>query len=86
MVERARAEARTILAKANADAEALVERRAKMAEDKIAAEERLAIAALRATAADAASRAAARLIAERNDAETDAKLVDSAIAVLGKAR
>ena len=44
-----------IIAKANADAEALVERRAKMAEDKIAAEERAAIAGLRATAANAAT-------------------------------
>jgi len=50
-----------------------------MAEDKIAAEERAAVDQLRATAADAAVRAAARLIAERNDAGTDGKLVDQAI-------
>ena len=85
MIERAHGESQAIIAKANADAEALVERRAKMAEDKIAAEERTAIAELRATAASAATKAAARLIAERNDAASDARLVDSAIAGLGKA-
>ena len=42
-----------------------------MAEDKIAAEERAAIDELRATAAKAASQAAAKLIAERNDAASD---------------
>ena len=50
-----------------------------MAEDKIAAEERAAVQQLRATAADAAPKAAARLIAERLDAEGDAALVDAAI-------
>jgi F-type H+-transporting ATPase subunit b len=57
----------------------LVERRTRMAEDKIAAEERSAVEQLRATAADAASKAAARLIAERHDAASDGKLVDQAI-------
>jgi F-type H+-transporting ATPase subunit b len=50
-----------------------------MAEDKIAAEERAAVEQLRAAAADAATKAAARLISERHDAGTDAKLVDHAI-------
>jgi F-type H+-transporting ATPase subunit b len=79
LLERARHEAQDIVAKARTDAEALVERRTRMAEDKIAAEERSAIEQLRATAAEAASRAAARLIAERHDAATDARLVDQAI-------
>src|SRR5881397_3961668 len=79
LLERARHEADEIVAKAKTDAEALVERRTRMAEDKIAAEERTAIEQLRATAADAAAKAAARLIAERHDAGTDAKLVDDAI-------
>ena len=61
------------------EAEALIERRTRMAEDKIAAEERSALEQLRATAAAAAAKAAARLIAERHDAGTDAKLVDQAI-------
>src|SRR3954452_22761095 len=79
LLERAKHEADEIVAKAKIDAEALIERRTRMAEDKIAAEERLAVEQLRAAAADAAAKAAARLIAERHDAGTDAKLVDQAI-------
>ena len=79
LLERARHEADEIVAKAKTDAEALVERRTRMADDKIAAEERAAVEQLRAAAADAAARAAAKLIAERHDAGTDAKLVDQAI-------
>jgi F-type H+-transporting ATPase subunit b len=60
----------------------LVERRGKMAEAKIAAEERAAIDELRAAAAKAATAAATKLIAERNDAATGKKLVDDAIAGL----
>src|SRR5437762_8586776 len=79
LLERARHEADEIIAKAKTDAEALIGRRTRMAEDKIAAEERAAVEQLRASAADAAAKAAARLIAERHDAATDAKLVDQAI-------
>ena len=79
LLERARHEADEIVAKAKTDAEGLIERRTRMAEDKIAAEERTAIDQLRATAADAATKAAARLIAERHDAASDGKLVDQAI-------
>src|SRR4030095_1200645 len=84
MVERAKNEAEAIVAKAAKDAEALVERRKAMAEAKIAREERSAIDELRATAAKAAKGAATKLIAERNDAETDKKLVDQAISSLTK--
>jgi F-type H+-transporting ATPase subunit b len=79
LLDRARHEAGEIVAKAKTDAEALVERRTRMAEDKIAAEERSAVEQLRASAADAAAKAAAKLIAERHDARTDAQLVDRAI-------
>jgi F-type H+-transporting ATPase subunit b len=79
MLERARHEADAIVEQAKTDTAALIERRTRMAEDKIAAEERSAVEQLRATAAEAAARAAARLIAERHDAGTDAKLVDQAI-------
>jgi len=79
LLERARHEADEIVAKAKTDAEALIERRTRMAEDKIAAEERSAVEQLRAAAADAAAKAAAKLIAERHDATTDAQLVDRAI-------
>src|SRR5256714_5717588 len=79
LLERAKHEADEIVAKAKTDAEALIGRRTRMAEDKIAAEERAAIEQLRAAAAESAARAAARLISERHDAGTDAKLVDQAI-------
>jgi len=84
MVERARHEADALIEKARRDADALVERRGKMAEEKIAAEERAAVQKLRAAAAEASTRAAARLLAERVDAETDAALIDKAIEQLGK--
>ena len=80
MLERASHEAEAIRAKAEADAAALVERRTRMAEDKIAAEERAALQQLRATAADAAAKAAARIIADRHDGVSDKALVDQAIA------
>ena len=79
LIERARHEADEIVAKAKTDAEALIARRTRMAEDKIAAEERAAVDQLRSAAADAAAKAAARLIAVRHDAATDAQLVDRAI-------
>src|SRR5215212_9774009 len=79
LMERARHEADEIVAKAQTDAAALIARRTRMAEDKIAAEERAAVEQLRSTAADAATKAAARLIAERHDASSDAKVVDQAI-------
>jgi len=82
MVERAKHEAEAIVAKAAEDAAALVERRKAMAVAKIAAEERAAIDELRATAATAATAAAAKLIAERNDAGTDKAQVDQAISSL----
>src|SRR6476469_7273915 len=79
LIERAKHEAEEIVAKAKTEAEALIERRTRMAEDKIAAEERTAIEQLRTAAADAATKAAAKLIAERHAAKTDAQLVDQAI-------
>ena len=86
VIERAHGEAGEIVAKAKTDAEALIERRGRMAEDKIAAEERSAVKQLRAAAADAAARAAARLIAERDDPAADERLVDQTIAELSKAK
>ncbi len=79
MIERARHEANAIVAKAETDADALVARRTRMAEDKIAAEERAAVTQLRASAADAAVRASARIISERLDADADERLIDRSI-------
>jgi F-type H+-transporting ATPase subunit b len=84
LLERARHEAEEIVAKAKVDAEALIERRSRMAEDKIAAEERAAIDQVRAAAAEAATRAAKRLIAERHDAAADEQLVNQAIGEIGR--
>jgi F-type H+-transporting ATPase subunit b len=79
LIERARHEAEEMIAKAKTDAEALIERRTRMAADKIAAEERAAVEQLRAVTADAAARAAAKLIAQHHDAKADAQLVDREI-------
>ena len=84
VIDRAHGEAGEIVAKAKSDAEALIARRSRMAEDKIAAEERSAVKQLRAAAADGAARAAARLIAGRDDPATDEKLVNQTIAALSK--
>lgn len=84
IVAHAEAEAKQMLAKAEADAAELVARRGKMAEDKIGAAERLAIAEVRAHAADAAAKAAASIIAERHDAGADKVVVDRTIAGLGR--
>ena len=82
MLKRAETDAEAIVAKAGEDAEALVARRQAMAESKIAAEERAAIDEIRAAAAHTATAAAAKLIAERNDAKSDKALVDRAISGL----
>lgn len=73
-------EAQMIIDKAQADATALVARREKMAEDKIAAAERTAIADLRAKVAEAATSAARGLIQKNHSAQADKGLVDQAIA------
>jgi F-type H+-transporting ATPase subunit b len=84
IVAHAEAEAQALLAKAQADAADLVARRGRMAEDKIGAAERSALAEVRARAADAAVRAAGALIAERHDAAADRTLTDRTIAGLGR--
>ena len=80
MLAHAHGEAQAIVAKAEVDATTLLARRQSMAEDKIAAAERAAIAEVRSKAASAAAAAAASLIAAHHDAATDKALVDSAIA------
>jgi F-type H+-transporting ATPase subunit b len=82
IVEHAQAEAAALLVKAQADTETLIERRRRMAEDKIAAAERAAIAEVRAKAASAAAAAAASIIAEKHGADSDKALVDKTIAGL----
>ena len=84
LIERARHEADAIRAQAESDAASLVERRTRMAEDKIAAAERAALDEVRARAVDAATRAAERLIRERHDPAADRRIVDETIAALGR--
>ncbi|WP_375396037.1 hypothetical protein [uncultured Sphingomonas sp.] len=84
IIAHAEAEARIMLAKAESDATDLLARRSKMAEDKIGAAERQAIADVRGRAADAAVHAAASIIAQRHGADADRALVDRAIAGLGR--
>lgn len=82
LLEHAQVEADAIVAKAEADSKALIERRKKMAQDKIAAAEREAVEELRATAARAAAVASRQLISEQHGADADRKLADDIIAGL----
>ncbi|HEX2764752.1 MAG TPA: F0F1 ATP synthase subunit B [Allosphingosinicella sp.] len=84
MIARAQAEAEGILRQADADAAALVERRTRMAEEKIAAAERAALQEVRVKTADAAAAAAERLMREKVDAATDRALVDQTIGSLAE--
>ncbi len=86
MLERARHEAEGIVRQAEANAASLVERRTRMAEDKIAAAERAALDEVRAKAATAAAAAAEKLIREKLDAGADKAKVDATIAELGRSR
>lgn len=82
MLEHARHEADAIVAKAESDTATMIARREKMAEDKISAAERGAIADLRAKAAKAAAEAARGLIARNHGAASDKPLVDQAIGAI----
>jgi F-type H+-transporting ATPase subunit b len=84
IVAHAKAEAKELIAKAKTDATDLVARRGKMAEDKIGAAERTAVAEVRARAADVAAKAAAAIIADTHGAAADKPLVDKTIAGLGR--
>lgn len=85
IVAHAQEESKALIADAERNATELTARRAKMAEDKIAAAERQAVQDIRAKTAQAASAAAAKLIAQRHDAGADKALVDSTIAGLSRA-
>jgi len=80
---RAEEEAALLLSDAKTNTQALIKRRQKMAEDKIAAAERAAIADIRVKAVSAATAAAAALIAENHDAKADKDMVDGTIKSLG---
>ena len=78
----AEAEAADLISAAKLEAEALIIRRQKIAEDKIGAAERGAIADVRARAAAAATAAATALVRETHNAKADKGLVDDVISKL----
>lgn len=80
MLSNAERDADAILKKAEADGKLMVERRKRMAEDKIAAAEREAVDEVKAVAVGAAAAAARKLIAEKHGADQDRKLADEVIA------
>ena len=84
IVAGAHEEAARITEAARAEAEARVARRARQAEDRIAAAERAAEADLRARAARLAVTAAGRVIAEDAGADVQARLTNGAIDEVGR--
>lgn len=82
IVAHATVEAEQLVAQAQNDVDVLIERRGRMAEDKIAAAERGAIAEVRARAARTAAAAAALLIEQGHDVDADKALIDRTIARL----
>jgi F-type H+-transporting ATPase subunit b len=82
LLDGARAEADAILARAETDSAAMVTRRQRMAEVKIAAAERAAIAEVKARAVTASAAASRKLIAARHDSAADRTLTDEVIASL----
>ncbi|MEQ8327628.1 MAG: ATP F0F1 synthase subunit B [Parvibaculum sp.] len=82
IVTQAKAEAEQLAKETRANMEAQVDRRTKLAEDKIAQAETQAINDVRATAAEVAVGAARRVIADKVDASKDAQLIEKSISDL----
>ncbi len=79
LIANARTEAEHLAAAAAREAEASARRREQMAVDRIAAAEKAAVDEVRLAAADLATVAARRVIAEGLSAESDAALIDHSI-------
>jgi F-type H+-transporting ATPase subunit b len=84
IVAHAKTEAAQIITDAGINAEAMMARRSKMAEDKIAAAERAASDDVRATAASLATAAAHKLLKDKLDPAGQSNLVDQAIGELDR--
>lgn len=82
IVAHARAEAERVAAQAARDLEESLERRRRLAEDRIAQEEARALDDLRRTAVDVAVAAARRVVTASIDEKRGAALIDTAIAEL----
>jgi F-type H+-transporting ATPase subunit b len=79
IVETAKREAETLAADTRKSLAEAVERRTKLAEEKIARAEAQAVAEVRTTAVDSAMAAAHRILAGKSSGPVGAKLVDEAI-------
>lgn len=82
IIAHARAEAERIAAQSAHDLEEMLQRRRRLAEERIAQEEVRAIAEIRSVTVDVAIAAARRVIAADLDDERGAALIDDAIAAL----
>lgn len=82
VLAQARSEAARVADAARAEAEAAAKRRQRMAMDRIAAAEKAAVDDVRHAAADIATSAAQRLLAQDLGPEQDATLIDRAIQTL----
>jgi F-type H+-transporting ATPase subunit b len=85
VLERSRIEAAHVAEAAAAEAEASAKRRERVALDRIAAAEKAALSEVRQTAADIATNAARRVIAEGLGEERETAILDQAIADLPRA-
>jgi len=85
LITRARAEAERVGIAAAAEAEASAMRRERMAHDRIAAAESAALTEVRHAAAEVAIAAARIVLAETMTEESDAALIDRAVADLPRA-
>ncbi len=83
IVEAAKAEAGRMIEETREELSVQLDRRTKLAEEKIKAAEAQAMAEVQSIAADAAVGAARVVIASKTDAAADAKIVDADIAKLG---
>lgn len=82
IIDLAKREAAALAEEAKARMEDYVERRTKAVEQRISLAEGQALADVRASAIDVASRAAARIVAAKVEGDTGDKLIDSSIANL----
>ena len=82
IVAHARAEAERVAAQAARDLEEMLQRRRRLAEERIAQEEAKAVAEIRSVTVDLAISAARQVIAAELDETRGAALIDTAIAAL----
>ena len=82
IIEQAKREGAAMAAETRKSLEESLERRTRLAEDKIAQAETQAINDVRATAAEVAVGAARRVIADKVDASKDAQLIEKSISDL----